>query len=104
MVQIKLGPPVSESPTRISKFYDPNDSEYKFNKKRFENCLSIGFKLASPWMGAYSYNHYTMFNLRYDAEFQTFLYSSSKSWNNPGDPSFPLNCKSALNIYTQRPR
>ena len=27
---IKLGPPVLESFTRISKFYEPSDSEHKF--------------------------------------------------------------------------
>ena len=29
--------------------------------------------------------------------------SNWKSWNNPGDLSLPLNCASALKIYTQRP-
>ena len=39
----KLGPLVSEPSTRISKFYDPTDSEHKFHKARIENWLSIGF-------------------------------------------------------------
>ena len=42
---IELGPPVLESSTRISKFYDPTDSEHKFHKTRIENWLSIGFEL-----------------------------------------------------------
>ena len=46
---IQLGPPVSESSTRISKFHDPTDSEHKFHRTRIENWLSIGFKLGSPW-------------------------------------------------------
>ena len=33
---IKLGPPVSESSTRISKVHDPTDSERKFHKTRIE--------------------------------------------------------------------
>ena len=28
------------------------------------------------------------------------LYSSTKSWNNPGDHSLPLNCVNVLKIYT----
>ena len=34
---IELGPPVSESSTRISKFYAPTDSEHKFRKAGIEN-------------------------------------------------------------------
>ena len=41
-------PPVPESSTRISKFYDPTDSEHKFHKTRVENWLSVGFELGSP--------------------------------------------------------
>ena len=33
LMVIELGPPVSESSTRISKFHDPTDSEDKFYKK-----------------------------------------------------------------------
>ena len=58
-----------ESLTRISKFYDPSDSEHKFHKMRIENWLSVDFKLASLWLQTYSsHNHYTMFNLQYDGE------------------------------------
>ena len=64
----ELGSPVSESSTRISKFYDPIDSEHKFHKTRIKYCLFIGFELGSPWLGTYSHNHYTMFNLQYDGE------------------------------------
>ena len=56
----ELGPPVTESSTRISKFYAPAISEHKFYKTGNENCLPIGFNLGSPWLG--SHNHYTMFN------------------------------------------
>ena len=45
---IELEPPVSESSTRISNFYDPTDSKYKFHKTRIENWLTIGFELGSP--------------------------------------------------------
>ena len=38
---IELGPPVSESTTRISKLYDPTDSEYKFHKTRIKNWVTI---------------------------------------------------------------
>ena len=62
----KLGPLVSEPSTRISKFYDPTDSEHKFHKARIENWLSIGFELGSPWLVACSRNHCTMFNLQFD--------------------------------------
>ena len=34
---IELGPPVSESSTKISKFDAHTDSEYKFHKARIEN-------------------------------------------------------------------
>ena len=34
--------------TRISKFYDPTDSEHKFNKTRNKNWQSIGFEVESP--------------------------------------------------------
>ena len=34
---IELGPPVSESSTKISKFHAPTDSEHKFHKARIEN-------------------------------------------------------------------
>ena len=34
---IKLGQPVSESSTKISKFHAPTDSEHKFHKARIEN-------------------------------------------------------------------
>ena len=61
-------PPVLDSSTKISKFCDPTNSEYKFHKTRIENWLFIGFKLEFPWLGTYSHNHYTMFNLQYDGE------------------------------------
>ena len=48
MAPIELGPPVSKYSTRILKFYDPNDSEHKFDKMRIKNWLSIDFELASP--------------------------------------------------------
>ena len=35
---------------------------------RIENGLSIGFELELPWLGTYSHNHYTVFNLHYDGE------------------------------------
>ena len=39
MAPIELGPPVLKYSTRISKFYDPNDSEHKFDKTR----IKIGY-------------------------------------------------------------
>ena len=39
---------VSEFSTRISKFYEPSNSERKLYKTRIENWLSIGLELASP--------------------------------------------------------
>ena len=57
---IKLGPPVLESLTRISKFYGPSDSEHKSHKMRIKNWLSIDFELGTPWLRTYSHNHYTM--------------------------------------------
>ena len=39
---------MSESWTRISKFYDPTDSKYKFHKTRIKNWLTIGFELGYP--------------------------------------------------------
>ena len=39
---------MSESSTRISKFYNPTDSEHKLHKTRIENWLSIGFELEFP--------------------------------------------------------
>ena len=37
---IELGPPVSESSTKISKFHAPTDSEHKFHKVRIENSYN----------------------------------------------------------------
>ena len=37
-----------ESLTRISKFFEPGDSEHKFHKMIIENWLSIDFELESP--------------------------------------------------------
>ena len=51
---IELGPPVSKSSTRISKFYNSTDSEHKLHKTRIENWHSIGFELEFPWMETYS--------------------------------------------------
>ena len=45
---IKLGPPVSESSTKISKFDASTDSEQKFHKARIENWPHIEFKLGFP--------------------------------------------------------
>ena len=45
---IKLGPPVLESLTRISKFYDPSDSEHKSHEMTIENWLSIDSELGPP--------------------------------------------------------
>ena len=44
---IELGPPVSESSTKISTFYSPTDSEHKFNKTEIENWLPVAFNLGS---------------------------------------------------------
>ena len=66
--KFELGQPVSESSTKIWKLYDPTDTEHKFNKTRIKTWLSIGFELESPWLGTYSHNIYTMFNLQYDEE------------------------------------
>ena len=65
LMVIELG---SEFLTRISKFYDPTESEHKFHKTRIENWLSIGFELGSPWPETCNHNNYTMFNLQYDEE------------------------------------
>ena len=93
---IELGPPLSGSSTKISKFYNHNDSEHKLHKTRIENWLSIGFELEFPWLGAYSHNHYTMFNLQYDGESKSFIYPSSKSSNNHGALSLPLTAQVLL--------
>ena len=44
---IELGPPVSESSTRILKFYALTDSEHKFDKTEIAYWLPIGFNLGS---------------------------------------------------------
>ena len=41
----ELGPPVSESQTRILKFYGPTGSEHKFHEIKIENWLPIRFNL-----------------------------------------------------------
>ena len=41
----ELVPPVLESSTKISKFYNPTDSKHKLHKTRIENWHSLGFKL-----------------------------------------------------------
>ena len=77
----------------VLKFYDPTFSEYKFHKMRIKNWLSIGFELRFPCLRTYCHNHYV-----HHAQHMIYkmlgslklLYSSSKSWNNPGDLSLPL--------------
>ena len=68
MIPIELGPPVSKSSTKISKFYDSTDSENKFHKTRIKNWLSIDFEMGSPWLRTYSFNHYTIFNIQYNGD------------------------------------
>ena len=63
---LELGPSVMQSFTWIQKFYDP--TEDKFHKAKSENWLSISFELEFSWLGTYSHNHYTMFNLQCDGE------------------------------------
>ena len=48
---INLEPPVLEASTRISYFYAPTDSEYKFHETGIENTLPIGFGLRFPLIG-----------------------------------------------------
>ena len=43
----ELGPQLSESSTRISKFYVSTHSENRFNKAGIENWLDLGFNLGS---------------------------------------------------------
>ena len=45
---IELGPPVSESPTKISKFHAPTDSEHKFYKARIKNWQPMNSSWGSP--------------------------------------------------------
>ena len=56
----ELGLPVTESSTRISKFYVPTDSENKFNKMEIDNWLPTGFNLASSWLGTRSHKYYNV--------------------------------------------
>ena len=42
------------------------NAEHKLHKTKIENWLSIGFEVESLWLGTYSHNHYTRFNLQYD--------------------------------------
>ena len=53
---IELGPPLSGSLFKISKLYAPTDSKHRFNKARMENLFTHRIR------GAYSHNHFTMFN------------------------------------------
>ena len=57
---IEFGMPASESPAKISKFYNPTNSEHKIHKTRIQNWLSIFFEQEYPWQRNYSHNHYTM--------------------------------------------
>ena len=50
-ILIELGPPVLKSSTRISYFYAPTDSEYKFHKTKIRNCVPIGFGLGFRLIG-----------------------------------------------------
>ena len=45
---IELGPPVSESLIKISKFHGPTDSEHKFHEARIKNWSPMEFKLGFP--------------------------------------------------------
>ena len=68
LTAIELRPPVSVSSTKISKFYDPTDSEHQFHEMWIKNLQSIGVELWSSWLGNYSQNHFNIFNLQYDGE------------------------------------
>ena len=54
---IELGPPVSESSSKISKFHAPTDSKHKFHKAGIKNWLPIEFKLRFPWLRIRRHNH-----------------------------------------------
>ena len=55
---IELGPPVSESSIKISKFHAPTDSENKFHKPRVKNWPPIEFKSGFPWLRIRRHNHW----------------------------------------------
>ena len=55
--EIKLGLPVSESSTKISKYHAPTGSKHKFNKGIIENWSPIEFKLGFPGLRIRSHNH-----------------------------------------------
>ena len=58
----ELRPPVSQSTTRISKFYATTISELKLHKTKIENWLPMWFNLGSSLLETRSHNHYSMFN------------------------------------------
>ena len=60
--KIEPGLHVSESSTRILKFYALTDSEQKIHKTGIKNWLTAVFSLGSSWLGICSNNHYIMFN------------------------------------------
>ena len=93
-------PPVSESSARISKFYDPTDSEYKFYKMRIKSWLSIGLKLGFPWLRTYCHNHYTMLNRLYTVWWGAlnFYIPIFKALEQSWRLFIFLNCASALKI------
>ena len=54
---IELGPSVSESSTKISKFHASTDSKYKFHKARIENGPPIDeFELGFPFLRIHSHS------------------------------------------------
>ena len=45
---IEFGLSISESSTKISKYYAPTDSEYQFHKVGIKNWLAIAFEQGVP--------------------------------------------------------
>ena len=54
---IGLGPPMSDSSTKISKFHTITDSEHNIHEARIRNWLLIIIELGSPLLGICSHNY-----------------------------------------------
>ena len=93
---IELGPPMSVSSTKISKFHALTDSEHKFHKVKIKNWLPIGFQVGVPLLG-------TRCSTNNGGVSKHFIYQSIQSWDKPGGVSLPGNCASVLKSHSHHP-
>ena len=96
---IELRLPVSESSTRILKFYTP----MILNTNVIKQELKIGYPYDSIWDCLDWEPAIISTTLCSAANGESLIYPSIKSWSNTGDISLPLNSAIVLKSHTHHP-